>query len=238
MSLECNISLSDILVSKETLICNKQHYPMNRSLLIVTGKSSSHSIRINAANLKVHFSNLFINTESPLVISGSSVLLIAKGVNELRSTSSINAGIECSDNSNVTLASFEKGSFSVIGGSNSAGIGSKMNGICNSVLIENGSVKATGGTGIGSGNGNHDLSEVAAVTIRSAAIQVKSLYHGSGIGSGSGNYGNSTVINLSIHGGNITGLNSSSGSGIGSGSGLMAIQLLLIFQFMVGILLD
>jgi hypothetical protein len=165
MSLVGNISLDDVLVSEEALICNKQHYSMNYSPLIVIGKSSSHSIRINAANLKVHFSNLFINTESPLVISGSSVVLVAMGVNELHSTSSNHAGIECSDNSNVTLASFEKGSFSVVGGSDSAGIGSKKNGICSSILLENGSVKAIGGTGIGSGNGNYGLSQVRAVTL-------------------------------------------------------------------------
>jgi hypothetical protein len=165
----------DILVWEDTLICNTPHYPMNSSSFVLVRNSICHSVRISAIDRKVVVSDIVVNTESPPVISGGSVVLIAMCVNELDTTSSDHAGIEFSDNINVALVSFEYGLFAVVGGSDFSGVGSKKNGICGLVLIENGSVKATGGTVIGSGDGNHGLSKARTASIKQAPVIHKRL---------------------------------------------------------------
>jgi hypothetical protein len=186
----------------------------------VRGSYSNHTVDISDADVVVWLSELSINaTESPVTISRSTVTLVAGDLNALFSTGDWEAGLSCTEGSNVTLQALELGSLSATGGAMAPGIGVQANNSCGSVTVVNGSVFAKGATGLGSGWGAYgEASLVEALTILGGEIKATGTNFGCGIGSGQGYYGNSMVMNLTIVSGTITASSSSGGSGIGSGS--------------------
>jgi hypothetical protein len=225
MTLFCDIGVSEIIISDQTeSTCNEINFSFSSSQLVITGNSSTHSAKIDNANLTVVFSTINVKAMAPIMISSSSVFVVLSGSNQLNSSSPVHAGLECSSGSNLSIASISDGSLFVYGGLNSSGIGTGANGTCSGICILNGSLSASGGTGIGSGPGTSmSSSQVGEVIIQSGHVIATGL-SGAGIGNGDAQYGNSTVVNLMIMNGNITSTSALSydgfGSGIGSGRGL------------------
>jgi hypothetical protein len=207
MEIVCNVEMGQIVISnQDECTCNGTNSSLSDSQLVITGKSSLFSARIDDSHIVIGFSGIDINTTAPIMISSSSVTIVFSDSNRLSSSSPIHAGLECSSGSNLSIVSVRTGSLSAVGGQDSSGIGTGANGTCNMILIVNGSLSASGGTGIGSGSGTlKSSSQVEDVIIESGEINTTSLYgSGSGLGSGHGYYGNSNVLNLTIMNGNIT----------------------------------
>jgi hypothetical protein len=81
------------------------------------GSYSSFSVQINPVRPNIPLSNGFPTVASMLKMLRSYDGLIARNFNELDSVRSDHVKIECLDNPNVRLVSFEKGSLSIVGGS-------------------------------------------------------------------------------------------------------------------------
>jgi hypothetical protein len=215
---DCNISLSPITLVGKTLHFGIANYSLSDSTIVISGNSCHHSVAIRYSNVTLHFADLLITTDAPVVIEGSSVVLLGSGLNRFESFSAIHSGVECSSGSNVTLMSVDFGHYFVLGGEDSSGIGSNGNGNCESIVLKNVSMEVSGGTGIGSGLGiSGGLSRVGNVFISDCVVRSSGSFGGSGIGSGRSKEGFSIVENMTIARSQIIACSLSSGSGIGSG---------------------
>ena len=102
------------------------------------------------------------------------------------------------------------GTITATGGSESAGIGGGYNGSCGNITINGGTITATGGqNGAGIGGSNASCGNI---TINGGTITATGGDHAAGIGGGFASCGN-----ITISGGNITATGGNEGAGIGGG---------------------
>lgn len=117
----------------------------------------SNSIIIESSTVQIQLSDVSISSVSAFHVSNSDLALIFRGRNTLTSTATSAPGLECSDESNITLQAASGGSLAATAGWSGAGIGTGENGVCGSVTIMNGSIEAKGGNwgpGIDTGMGD------------------------------------------------------------------------------------
>jgi hypothetical protein len=214
----CNITQEAVTKSGQSLRCNgTKHELSNVSSLSITGSSSANGVTLSGTSLVVIFAEASVNT-GPIVLYGSTVTLISEGASSFTSKDYDIAGVECDVESNVTLGAMSGGSFVVVGGADSVGIGPKSGGTCSSIEVSNGSVVATGGTGIGSPWTSVLHSDVANITFRDCELYAEGMSDGCGIGSGcASSQGISSVGNITFLNVSVTSRSSSNGCGIGSG---------------------
>lgn len=152
-----------------------------------------------------------VNMTGRIVVSGSISLILEDGCNLIASSGiTVNSGSTLI----VYVQSGGSGALNAMASGSAAGIGSAAGASAGTIVINGGSITATGGTGgagIGGGNGG----SCGSVTINGGRITARGGGSGAGIGGGYNGNGGS----VSIKGGSVTATGGSSGAGIGGGSG-------------------
>lgn len=156
-----------------------------------------------------------------LTCAGDATIILADG-----STNTVNGfyrdypGIFIAEDKTLTIQG--SGSLTATGGgaanSYGAGIGGAQNIACGKIVIEGGTVTATGGAGAGIGSGRY--SSCGAISISGTANVTATSAHGAGIGGGYGDSTEpSTCGDISISGtANVTATGAGGGAGIGGGN--------------------
>ena len=122
--------------------------------------------------------------------------------------------------SGKTLTILGSGSLRATGGSDGAGIGGTEGTSCGSIIIQGGTVTATGTgecAGIGSGSATDANIICGDISISGGTVTAKGGNHAAGIGSGDNNTGINTCGAITISGGTVTAKGGEEGAGIGSG---------------------
>ena len=96
-----------------------------------------------------------------------------------------------------------------------AGIGGGLQIACGNIVIESGTITATGGEGAGIGGGYG--ASCGNITINGGPITANGGYYGAGIGSGDGSSSGTNCGNITINGGTITADGGYHAAGIGGG---------------------
>jgi hypothetical protein len=101
----CSLNLGPVVViGAEVIQCNTSTVPFpHNSHLTVIGSSTSSRVAIQGSQLTAILSNGSLTSVSPFVISNSAVTLSVEGSNNITSTSTDHAGIQCADLSNISL---------------------------------------------------------------------------------------------------------------------------------------
>jgi hypothetical protein len=89
MAVLCDISAGAVVVSDGVLLnCNGSTIDSIDilSLVRVTGRSSTNSISVNGSHVTLILSNISVNASAPLVIRGSSVMVLSDSEALLRSS--------------------------------------------------------------------------------------------------------------------------------------------------------
>ena len=190
---EQNIGNGDITISGDSCACSesdphiitgtaKYHFPEGISFITVS--SGNHYVKLNDVEVE---QNLRL-VPAMKIGDNANVTLILEGNNNLHGGTS-NAGLYVSENAHLTIKG--SGTLNAYGGSDAAGIGGSLgNAHCGHITIEDGNIRAEGGSAIGGG--------------------------AAGIGSGyvaGGNCSGSVTIN----GGNVIAISGSDAAGIGGG---------------------
>lgn len=118
----------------------------------------------------------------------------------------------------TTLTIRGSGSLTATGRNFGAGIGTKRDGTCGNIRIEDGTVTANGGDR-SAGIGVAERGTCGHITITGGTVTANGGYAGAGIGSGGGISGTSQCGNISISGGTVIATGGLQASGIGSGEG-------------------
>jgi hypothetical protein len=218
MTIVCDIGQGDVTVTDHSLSCNGTNISDSISTFIVTGNSGSKSVQIQNADVVVVISGVAITGDSPFVISGSSVTLIIAENNDLTSTVTAHAGMECSSRSNITLQALDGGTLQAVSHKEGIGIG-PANGYCRSVSILNGSIDVSGGTGIGSTRASDFDSKLDNLLIANAIVEATSLENGAAIGTANAYQWDSTIGTLTIVNATIRATSSSSETTYGAAIG-------------------
>jgi hypothetical protein len=208
----CELALGVVSVVEEDFACNNAGI-MERGPQIVVTTSSANAVSIKGADVILILRNLEAKAATPIDIQGSNVTLVTEGTNRATTSTEASAALQCGGESNVTLMGRGTGSLVATGGKHSAGFGSGTNGACASIRIVNGSLTATGGTGIGSGRGSF----VGVVLIEEGKIVATGTRGGAGIGTGYDRGVRSRIENITIKNGAITADGQNTGCGIGTG---------------------
>jgi hypothetical protein len=214
----CDIALSPVEVTEETLTCNGGSQPYVSPLLL-TGTSSEHGVSLANTDVHIILSNLTINAQIAMNISQSNVVLILDGTNNL--VSQAGAAVECRADSNITLQSTAFGSLYARAVTDAAGIGAGRDTACQTIMIINGSLEVSGGPGIGTSPSDaNETSQLRTLLIREGDIRAMGVTGGSGIGTGSVENGGVSIIGQVSLSGNITASSFSKGCGIGTRTAL------------------
>lgn len=147
--------------------------------------------------------------------------IILKGNNTVKGFKSNYPGIFVDVNKTLTIDG--DGSLNASSNGGAAGIGGGYDISCGNIIINGGTVIATGtnrSAGIGCGFGSSSVVTCGNITINDGDITVQGGLSGAGIGSGDGggsSQSSSTCGNITINGGNINATGGIGGAGIGSG---------------------
>jgi hypothetical protein len=148
---------------------------------------------------------------------GNATIVLAEGTTStVRGISDRHAGISVPSGHTLTLRG--PGTLNAIGGSRSAGIGASYDERCGNIVIESGTINATGGSLSGAGIGNTVGKACGDITIKGGTVNATSLADGApGIGAGenAGPWGSCGKI--TITGGTITATGGPYAAGIGGG---------------------
>ncbi|GAB6394114.1 MAG: Ig-like domain-containing protein [Bacteroidales bacterium] len=191
----------------------------------VTGTSTANRIVINknvTATITLQNANIHSAVASPFALSsdtiaggiGSQVTLNLSGSNELVTTNIYSAGLTVEDSAKIIIEG--AGSLLAQGAGvnprGGAGIGGGNGKTAGTVIIQSGTITATGGYG-SAGIGGGRTGSGGNITIAGGTVTATGGQYGAGIGGGRlGNGGNITVT-----GGTITATNGSFAAGIGGG---------------------
>jgi hypothetical protein len=221
MEIVCNITEESVAISNNLLSCKGQNttLSLNEQVRIV-GSTSVNSISVRDSSVTIELLLVTIESQLPFTSIHSNVTVVQSGRNELLASGLSQSGIDCSEfTSYVFLTSSAESSLIASGDGGGSGIGSGINGTCDSLRFINGSYTASGGTGIGSASSMvFDNSRVGHIWIESGTFIATGSNGGSGIGSGASTGGASHVGGISILDGNIAATTAAGGTALGSGS--------------------
>lgn len=148
---------------------------------------------------------------------GDATIVLAEGTTStVKGISDYYSGIYVPTNHTLTLRG--PGTLNAFGGSWSAGIGASYDERCGNIVIESGTINATGGSESGAGIGNTIGNACGAITITGGTVNATGLAEGApGIGAGenAGPWGSCGKI--TITGGTITATGGPYAAGIGGG---------------------
>ena len=157
-----------------------------------------------------------VTNNNRLTVEGEAVLVLGPGT-----TLNLTKGIELSG-SDKKLTIRGSGALIAQGGENQAGIGGYQ---CGHLIIENGSITATGGIyGAGIGGSLHSTG-MQTITIKGGNVTARGGMNAAGIGGGcntnwAGHYGN--CGDVTITGGTVTATGNGAAAGIGGGAAFMS----------------
>ena len=175
---------------------------------MLTGTIANYVLIRIAENANVALKNLTIDYKAPpgsnyhfhnpgITCIGNATIIL-EGTNKVKAFEGDFPGISAATN-NSTLTIKGDGSLEAIGQMGGAGIGGGNGGNCGNIVIESGSITATGGAigqmggaGIGGGNGGN----CGNIVIESGSITATGGYNAAGIGTGdNGTCGSITITN-------------------------------------------
>lgn len=173
------------------------------------------------------------DSQSPIVVSAGATLtlLVGEGTNTLAgattATHGNHPGIEVQTDGTVVIDKVEGKDdadcvLNASGGNDCAAIGAKDNSSCGDIVINGGTVNATGGdeaAGIGGGNVKNQAVEIGTITINGGIVTATGNDRGAGIGTGLVQRGGTaTAKGVYINGGVVT-ATATDGRAAGIGSG-------------------
>jgi hypothetical protein len=207
MTTFCDLAQGAIEVTGDELFCNDELRRMGDAVLHISGTHRANWITISRASVDITLSNAFVYSTSPLRIRESSVKIVFETRNLITGSGTDETGVECSQLSNVSIGAFDSGSSLTVSGG-ASGIGANRNGRCQELVILNGSIAATGETGIGGGS-------IENLTIMNGNVNASGRSLGAGIGSGVDQNGAGFLSFLRICNSTVA-VSSLSGAGIGA----------------------
>jgi len=189
---------------------------------IITVSSGTHSLIFNVNG---EHKTTSASPIAPLIIkSGANVTLyIPNAITATFTNGSSGAGIRVESGATLTIEG--PGSLVAKGGSDGAGIGGGNNETVGNIIINGGTITATGGTNGGAGIGGGKGAAGGTITINGGSITATGgattdTVGGAGIGGGNnGSGGNITINNGTVTAyGGVTSLSGTKGAGIGGGN--------------------
>jgi hypothetical protein len=172
---------------------------------------SNHSITTSNTIVNVVLSNVTITAEQPFFVRQSDVKIWLNGTSTINTTDSNKAGIQCSDQSELTFLAFDPNDMlDVTGVIRIGAIGTDSVDNCQSLTFMNG-FYVVEGDDTGTAAGRRGM--IQNITVRDGLITAEG-HKEAGIGA---EFGNSTVNQLEILGGEVRAV-SDLEAGIGSGS--------------------
>lgn len=178
---------------------------------MLTGTITTKRISIQIdSDADVALKNLTIDYEKPsgsnfyfhnpgITCKGNATIIL-EGTNKVKAFEGDFPGISAAtniSNNDYTLTIKGDGSLEAIGQMGGAGIGGGNGGNCGNIVIESGSITATGGNnaaGIGSGNGSGNSSSCGNITISGGTVKATGGNNAAGIGTGdNGTCGSITI---------------------------------------------
>ena len=161
------------------------------------------------------YPGIYVPENKTLTIKGTGSLT-ASPFDGGRTNGSFGAGIGGGNDINCGNIIIEGGTITATGGSSAAGIGSGTSGSCGSITISGGSVTATGGANAaGIGSGSGGTSKCGNITISGGTVSATGGDFGAGMGSGKLASCGDIIITV----GTVTATGGKNGAGIGSGQG-------------------
>jgi len=153
-----------------------------------------------------------------LTCEGDAIIILS-GENILRGIDDDYPGIHIKENKTLTIRG--TGSLDASGNPTgycySAGIGGAYSSKCGNIVIEGGTITATGGNQGGAAIGGAFCGGYGDITISGGTVTATAVGDGAGIGSGSGYSSSHTSGNIIISGGTVTATSQGRGAGMGSG---------------------
>ena len=164
-----------------------------------------------------------------ITCAGTATIILV-GTNTVKGFSSTYSGINVPKDEKLTIqgtgtlnvsSGIEINTYSLVKYSFSAGIGANLRGDCGNIVIEGGTITATGGmwsAGIGGSFGQGEQKSCGNITISGGTITATGGENAAGIGGGyAANGGHSDCGNIEISGGTVTATGGSNAAGIGGG---------------------
>jgi hypothetical protein len=205
--------------------------------LTVTGATTTHGINVTlTTEIELQLSNVTIISDTPILVDAASSIRIAfSGLNSIKALDPFSAGIGCASESHIVFSgSGESPVLAVVGGAESAGIGTAPDSTCDVLEFYAGHYIVTGGslggaaigTGIAATPPHASVAGFAAlrrITIYDGVFDLsanRSACIGVGLSIGSRvPYASINEINeIQIGGGNFTLTTTGGGAGIGAGA--------------------
>ena len=195
----------------------------------ISGSTTTNRVKVNSnINATITLSGVNINVSSTdgacaFDVSDATVTVKLAGTNTLKSGKE-RAGLQSSSGT-LTITSADgdgatTGTLNATGGKEGAGIGSQQSN-AGAVIINGGTINATGTGAVAAGIGGGREGGNATVTINGGHVTGTGVEDGAGIGGGGG--GNTSAAGtgtVTINGGTVTGTCTGSGAGIGGGGNI------------------
>lgn len=178
----------------------------------------AHGATVTLDGVDINGNGLWAGSHSGIDCLGNATIIL-KGTNVIRGIGDYHAGISAT-NTSCTLTIDGDGSLTASSQNYGAGIGGIDRGDCANIVINGGTINATGGPNGGAGIGGGNNAACGNITINGGNVTAQGGTKAAGIGSSDYSSGKTENCgNITINGGYVTAQGGPGAAGIGSGYG-------------------
>ena len=175
----------------------------------------AHGATVTLDNVNINGNGTWAGDHSGIECQGNATIIL-KGENVVKGFSNIFAGISAT-NTSCTLTIDGDGSLTASSKDSGAGIGGIDSGDCANIVINGGTINATGGPNGGAGIGGGNNAACGNITINGGNVRAQGGSFAAGIGCGSYLTGKKKICgDITINGGYVTAQGGAASAGIGS----------------------